>query len=484
MTHKRPLLFAAYALLIALAVLFFCTKSSPAYPINDWADANIYLTIGKGMTQGQVVYRDLYDHKGPLLYGLHALCAMLSFSDFTGVFVMEVLLAAAFLYQVYRVLRLYGAGQAAWVMLPLAALLIYTSRSFAEGDSAEEMALPLAAATLYGVLWYLRSGEGRMRRGSLLLHGALTGCVFWIKFTMIGLHAGLLGWVLLRHALRREWRALLESIGWLAAGFALSTVPWVLYFGLNGAIGDWLKVYLYDNLFLYGGGGASLFGRVKAMAVCGLDWMTSNLRYTLPLAAGLIWFSVRHPRECAAVWLMAALGALATFVGGKSYPYYGLVLAVLVVPFLACAAPYLKLNRALCALLAAACVALCPLLSRNVRPTEGVAFGQAREESMQYQLAEVIRQTPDASLLNYGFMDAGFFTAAELVPQVKYFHQTNVPLQEMLDEQARYITEGLCDYVVTRGKQPEDMDVHYELVAEADSPNFWYEKVYLYRLKR
>jgi len=128
-------------------------------------------------------------------------------------------------------------------------------------------------------------------------------------------------------------------------------------------------------------------------------------------------------------------------------------------------------------------VALCPLMSQNVRPTEGVAFGQPREESMQYRFAAHINETEDATLLNYGFMDAGFYTAAGLVPQVKYFHQTNVPLQEMLDEQIRYIEEGLSDYVVTRGKQPDSIHDHYELITEEPSPNFWYEKVYLFRRK-
>lgn len=98
---RRGACLFAYSLLIALAVLFFCSKSSPGYPINDWCDANIYFTIGKGMTRGQVVYRDLYDHKGPLLYALHALCALVSFRDFTGVYLMEALLAAAFLCGVY-----------------------------------------------------------------------------------------------------------------------------------------------------------------------------------------------------------------------------------------------------------------------------------------------------------------------------------------------------------------------------------------------
>ena len=89
---------------------------------------------------------------------------------------------------------------------------------------------------------------------------------------------------------------------------------------------------------------------------------------------------------------------------------------------------------------------------------------------MQYRIAAVIAETPDATLLNYGFMDAGFFTATGIAPGVKYFHRTNMPLREMLDEQNRYIEEGICDYVITRGMLPESISERYELVAEADSP--------------
>ena len=134
-----------------------------------------------------------------------------------------------------------------------------------------------------------------------------------------------------------------------------------------------------------------------------------------------------------------------------------------------------RLYLCLCALL------LTPVMSPNVRPAYGAAFGQERESTMQYRIAAQLE--PGASLLNYGFMDAGFFTAAGLVPQVKYFHQTNVPLEEMLSQQVRYIEEGLCDYVVTRGRQPESISDHYELIAQEESPNFWYEKVFLYRRK-
>ncbi|MDD3213397.1 MAG: hypothetical protein PHY64_06975, partial [Eubacteriales bacterium] len=55
-------------------------------------------------------------------------------------------------------------------------------------------------------------------------------------------------------------------------------------------------------------------------------------------------------------------------------------------------------------------------------------------------------------------------------------------LQEMLDEQVRYIDEGVTDYVVTRGRQPDTILNRYELIATEKAPDgFWYENVYLYR---
>ena len=483
----------AFALLIAAAVLYFCTRSSPAYPINDWSDANIYLTIGKGITRGQVMYRDLYDHKGPLLYMLHAACAMISFDGFLGVYLMETAFAAAFLCCVYRLLKLYGAERMAWLMLPVIAFVVYSPHSFSEGDSAEELCMPLLACSMCHGLAFLRSGHTRMSVRGLVAEGVLAGCVFWIKFTLIGVHAGLLLCLVLMPLARRKWREALRAAGWLLMGVAISTLPWLAYFGLNGAICDWLKTYLYDNLFLYGAEASGLGARVRAMAVCGLEWLAGNLRYTLLILLGLGWFWLNKRRlawERAAVWLAAGLGALSIFIGGKDYPYYGQGLAPLAALGLVPICLWLKkplgaLTRrqfaALCALACALSVGLCPLLCRNMTTDEGVQFGQAREETMQYQFAARIAETPDATLLNYGFMDAGFYTAAGLVPTVKYFHLNNVPLQEMRDEQNRYVDEALTDYVVTRGGGPESLERNYELIATASSPGYWYESVYLYR---
>ena len=327
---------------------------------------------------------------------------------------------------------------------------------------------------------------------------------------MLGMY---LPWVvmLLWHSARRgAWRDVFASLGWLLLGALLATLPWLLYFGLNSAIGDWLGVYLYDNLFRYQDTPAlGLVARGKAMVWAGLMWVLGNPLYTVPMLLGLLWLPFGRKTiaratgapeamgdgqtagagisrwEITLLWSGFATLALGVFIGGKSYVYYGLILAAFL-PFAALPV-CLCLRRlpvatggvrmaALCG-----CAVLAGALGLWLTPNRA-DFLKPRADTMQYRFAAIVNQTPDATLLNYGFMDAGFYTACGITPSVKYFHQTNVNLPEMYEEQARYIAEGVTDYVVTRGKQPDTITQRYTLIATEDAPpDFWYRKVYLYR---
>jgi len=507
--RKRNWLVFLYCLFTAAVCLAVCSKSSFLYPINDWTDANAYLSCGRGMLGGRVMYRDLYDHKGPLLYALHALCCLVEDGGFAGVFLLEVLCVGLFLTACYQILSLYGAGRTAFLWQPVIAALVLTSVSFQQGDSAEELCLPMLAWSLYGLLRWLRTrAPRRMETRELLLHGLLCGCVLWVKFTMLGFYAAWIVGTVLYLCVRRSPKAAFVSLGWFAAGIALATVPWVIYFGVNGAVGPWLKTYLYDNVFLYGGTTSGLAARGKAILRAGFYWFTDNWAYAVPMALGLLWFtffgrSARRGQKAAGAeagraappavsgaekaFMWAALGflALGVYIGGKSYAYYGLILATFAplgaLPLCGPVERLLAGRRAWKAALACALALGTGLFALAASPNTPDLL-KPREDTMQYRVAALVNQTPGATLLNYGFMDAGFYTACDIAPSVKYFHQTNVHLQEMLDEQTRYVTEGVTDYVVTRGRQPVAIADHYDLIATEKAPDgFWYQYVYLYR---
>lgn len=82
-----------------------------------------------------------------------------------------------------------------------------------------------------------------------------------------------------------------------------------------------------------------------------------------------------------------------------------------------------------------------------------------KEDLVQYQFAEIINQKPDATLLNYGFLDGGFYTVTGIVPDFKYFHKPNIEYEkypEIMDEQNRYLREKTVDFVVIRVLKEED----------------------------
>ena len=130
-----------------LLISFFCitifSRSSFLYERNPWSDANIFLTIGRGMLKGKKMYTDLFDHKGPLLYVLYAIAAMISDRSFAGVYLIEVLSLFWFLWECWKLLKLLQTEHP-FPGLLLIAIAIVTAKAFSfGGGSVEELALPL-----------------------------------------------------------------------------------------------------------------------------------------------------------------------------------------------------------------------------------------------------------------------------------------------------------------------------------------------------
>lgn len=74
-----------------------------------------------------------------------------------------------------------------------------------------------------------------------------------------------------------------------------------------------------------------------------------------------------------------------------------------------------------------------------------------KKELVQFKYASIINQKENASLLNYGTLDYGFFTAADIVPNTRFFYKPNIDQSRyplIWNEQNRYIKEGLIDYMI------------------------------------
>lgn len=476
-----------WCLVTAAALLAVCSKSSPLYPLNDWMDANIFYTMGKAMMNGSVLYRDVFDHKGPLLYLIYGLGWCVDHTGFLGVFLLEIAAFSAFLYWSLRAAEvLAGPLHPAWV-LPVGAAAA-AGQAFAHGGSAEEFCLPLLAWALYEVLAFAANSPADRRPLSLVRVAVLgfeAGCVLWVKFTMMGFF---LGWVLVLAVfyLRAGWlRQLGLSCAAYLGGMALSILPWLVYFGWNRALEDFIGVYFGDNLFLYSEGGQQSTGLAATLFAIlqKVYWGCHDTPLLAVLAVLGLGGLVLRRRYAAAASLIVLAGALSvtSFARGGYHIYYFLPFAVFAAPGMApvaLAANRMRLpgkwpQKILPAAGAAAALAFCLLTCHNVgqmlRPAEDLP---------QYQFASVMEANGGGSLLNYGTLDGGFYTVTGVQPPCRFFCVTNLPMPEQQSQQDALLQSGGVDYAVSLDPAL-DTRFDYTLAAQAEydggeGPITWY----------
>lgn len=105
-----------------------------------------------------------------------------------------------------------------------------------------------------------------------------------------------------------------------------------------------------------------------------------------------------------------------------------------------------------------------------------------RSDLPQYEFAKIISKSENATLLNYGFLDGGFYTTTGIIPNCRFFCNLNIELDEIMQTQNRFIKEDKVDFVVTRDAELESEQ--YRCVAFS---TFYFEgvdrKYFLYQRK-
>ena len=434
----------------AIIAISLCSMCSPLYPFNDWVDANCFFTVGKSMLYGIVPYRDLYEQKGPLLYALYALTYPVSHTSFIGAWILEIIAAYFFLELSYRTFFII-CGRKSPLFILLTAAIVYSVPAFLKGGSAEEFCLPLVMYTCYvGVCCVVQNRN--MTGKEALLIGLTSGAVLWVKYSLLGVYIGFIlipAWRMIRSSqIGRLIRLLLIILG----GVVLAAIPVLLYFAYNGALWDLWEVYFYNNIFIYGKA-SSVWRTLRGLLSGAASMLTYNDATVLIVLFALISFWKTEMRAMAIYLFLTfsfAFGMI--YAGGINLKYYSEILCVFVPIGLAQLMrilPQIEMKKDQRKIIR---VVLPLLFSIALLGTENhKMLMQRRDEMPQYIFARTISETPNATLFNYGALDIGLFTTADIVPSTRYFCMLNLPSEEMVQEMEHYMADGVTDYIVSRG---------------------------------
>ncbi len=452
-------IFIFFAVFSAL-LLSVCSMCSFLFPIHDRVDQNVFFTIGRELLDGKVIYRDLFEHKGPLTYFIHAGAALISTTSFIGIYLIEIVSLTVFMIFAYKTALFFtGRRLSFYTVLTLTTVLL-CSECFLRGDNVEEFCLPLMMISTYYMLRAVPLTYNPVPKAQspliVFVNGLLFGTVLWIKFNLVGFW---IGWVLVTFLpllFRKEFRKFFYCAFLFLTGLILTALPWILYFYKEGALHDFLYTYFYCNIFLYKDD-AGLPLRLVSI----LFGMGRNLIGSLILISASVYGLLRLCKVRAYAPLLTYAGLYAgVFFGGRWYAYYYLILAFYALFGIAYVLEDLKDFRFLSWLRAhmakgvALCLAVClscAILCSNCFPF----YGLEETAYPQFQFASYIKNsgTEHPTLLNYGFIDQGFYFAAGISPINKYFCRVNIPyeaLPEMYDEQKELIDRKAVDFVVVR----------------------------------
>lgn len=235
----------AALVLMALLALGVLIPSSPLFREMPDRDPGVFLYIGDHILHGQIPYRDVWDHKPPLIFYIDALGLFIGGGSVWGVWFLELVsLSIAAVIGFILLDRAFGFvpavfGSVAWI----------TSLGLVleGGNYTEEFALPFQFAALY--LFWQSEKQGRYAWRGFFIGVMLAAC-FLLKPTLVGVPLSVIIFLLLDRGLSRRWSALLAELGVIFAGAAVVFSLVVAYFAANNAFNSLVDMVLRYN-FVY-----------------------------------------------------------------------------------------------------------------------------------------------------------------------------------------------------------------------------------------
>ena len=125
---KELSLWKVYGICLLISTIFFFLFgfNSPIYKFNSDPDYNWHLTMGHALIHGKIPYRDLFDHKGPLVYFLYGFCCLFPTPHLT-MLLIEILCMSLFFFFAYRIAKKFLNNFNSLLTLLILAFIVFAA---------------------------------------------------------------------------------------------------------------------------------------------------------------------------------------------------------------------------------------------------------------------------------------------------------------------------------------------------------------------
>lgn len=507
------------SLIISAVLLFVCSKNSIIYPMNEWTDVNVFFSVKDSMFHGNVLYRDIFEHKGPFLYlVIYSLAHYLGDCYFT-IYLFECFANALFVFFGTKIILLYDEDASRFKIFLYALCLEYclcTAFAFLFGGTVEELYLWMSTYGLYITLRHLKSNQ-YYTAIELVLTGVLCGSIFWTKYSVLGFYAGLVLFVIYWNLTQKNWIRLGKTCLLFLSGFAITCIPELIYCLATHSLMDMINVYFIGNILGHHTSTYSSSYRYELCKEILMDFVliimsmsgliaTITKRYrnfmflviitlmtTILASCSLVSF---HRNYIIQIFTFIPLGIAAYRLFTVRWIYKTIIASIILIVHLFISTEYCILHSPFIGIepnvlfwqeyIRMVAKALIPVLflcilanykEQQHRPTiSGIAsvcilivitiacylirdpIYFRKQSYPQMQFAKIIKQVENANILVYKMFDHGFFRVSGLYPQVKYFCSLELEPDDRNEERSNYIKDEIVDFIISPKQLSTEID--------------------------
>lgn len=444
--------------LYVFVLLFFCSHMSPIYFSNEWADVNVYFTIGKSMFVGKVPYVDVFDHKGPLIFFLYGLGYFISGHSFLGMFLIEFVSWLIMAYVLYKQARLYLEQFSSFVATSIMPILLVGLMK--TGGSAEEFILTIQCASFYLFAIYFNHKKAEKHPPKyMFIHGVLCSIVIFTKINLVVVWMFPLAGIFLSILIAKEYKNFILNTLTFILGILVIAVPVCLYFYINNALQAAFDTYIVLNSKY-----ADIMTLSETFRLLSFKILYLYLEpFSLFLLGfvGVFYFPFKLINSVIGKWMffLAGMSAYLIIYMSAVYQYYYPIPILMfsifgVFGILSFLAQYIRIKKTSLWMAFVLVVIFVYIgLSQTTLEETRIALFMSKDPGvMMKKTQRVINREKNPTLLNLGFgLSNSLFTTCQIFPNVRYFVTPNLRYDsypEMRDEQVEYIRNKKIKFVV------------------------------------
>ncbi len=283
-------------------------------------DSGIFLYFGSRILKGDIPYKNLWDHKPPLIFYIDALGLFISNRSIWGVWALEVMSLFASVLLLYGVFRKNVSMPA--LLLALVGLITNIVFPNEGGNFTEEFGIPFQCIALFLFCHFMVMDKKKPWRWFLI--GGAMGMALMLKQTLIGIWAALL--IISAYKFLTKDRTIhLADFFWFLGGLVLVQGACILYFYINHSLWEFWDVAYRFN-FLYSD--ITTQDRIEAVGSIFRVFLTASWFYYFGLViwAAFVRRGIDYVRKLPVILLVALVDfpieIILISLSGKNYHHY------------------------------------------------------------------------------------------------------------------------------------------------------------------